>query len=436
MPNNELQELLGARFDRHTHSTDESVWNAIEAQLDEEKSDRVGIWFWILNSIAATLIVGLMFKTYFSDETKVDTKSHLVAKNINDSINTAAEQSATKSHPEDSNSAEHEKDVVQYVIPVQNKEPHKNRLHAMDNPTSLEYKSPVRIANLNSLAERKTGRIRKQSSTLNQIDTTENRAVSNLPFLPLRPPASNLRLAAPFSKSLPNKNGYLKALPIHVGLEASYLNRLRPTNVSTNSLDTSLLGVFDQLATNRQFELNLFAQFDFTRRFSASIGFGHSKSAFSSKESWSTSGDNSGPIQISSNSSTYTVKKDAFLRVFSISIQAKYTFFSKGRFNFSGGLAFQREFGTIDYSLLLQESSFSSATSSVDFSSESSSANKYKIRQYAIEPFAQFSFQISPRFSSFVNVGYRNYFKTSQLGSLPSKLNFFQSDFGVLFKIR
>lgn len=436
MPNNELQELLGARFDRHTHPTDESVWNAIEAELDEEKSDRAGIWFWIFNSIAATLIVGLMFKPYFSDETKVDTKSHLVAKNTNASINTTAKQSATKSHTEDSNSPELENGAIQNAIPVQDNEPLKNRFHVMDSGISLADNAPAPTADLNILNERKTDRIKEQSSTLDQIETAENHTASNLPFLSLRLPANNLQLANPLSESLLDKNNYLKRLPIHVGVEASYLNRLRSTNTSTTSVDTSLLGVFDQLATNRQFELSLFTQFDFTRRFSASVGFGYSESVFSSKESWSTSGDNSVPPQTSSYSSTYTAKKDAFLRVFAIPIQAKYTFFTKGRFNFSGGLTFQSEFGTIDYSLLLQESSLSIGSSPVDLSSESSSSDKYKFRQYAIEPFAQFSFQISPRFSSYVNVGYRNYLKTAQLGSLPSKLNFFQSDFGVLFKIR
>ena len=53
MPNKELQELLSARFDGHTHTTDESVWSAIESQLDEEKSDRAAFWFWIFNGIAA-----------------------------------------------------------------------------------------------------------------------------------------------------------------------------------------------------------------------------------------------------------------------------------------------------------------------------------------------------------------------------------------------
>ena len=63
MPNKELQELLSARFDGHTHTTDESVWSAIESQLDEEKSDRAAFWFWIFNGIAATLLVGLIFQS-------------------------------------------------------------------------------------------------------------------------------------------------------------------------------------------------------------------------------------------------------------------------------------------------------------------------------------------------------------------------------------
>ena len=63
MLNNELQELLSARFEGHTHSTDEAVWSAIEAELDAGQSDRAGIWFWIFNGLAATVLFGLMFQS-------------------------------------------------------------------------------------------------------------------------------------------------------------------------------------------------------------------------------------------------------------------------------------------------------------------------------------------------------------------------------------
>ncbi|MCJ8292028.1 MAG: hypothetical protein HRT58_19275 [Crocinitomicaceae bacterium] len=413
MPNKELQELLSARFDGHTHTTDESVWSAIESQLDEEKSDRAAFWFWIFNGIAATLLVGLIFQS---------------------SIRTGSLSSLSESQLAEDRVKQEVK-----IEPVSNQSESSNKEKSILNESSsnesktnhlIQTKTAIRV----STSLRHTSKSTESSQSTNAISTpligtvNNNSRVDNLKtrILTTSFPAPRISEVLPKSTSR-NSGDFFQRLPIHLGAEFTYLHRTRTETDWLAVANTDYASVNSRLATNRHFEFSLFSQFDFTKRFSASIGIGYSSSKHSISPS-SPSLFNTDPIM------TGVTKSDQ--RILTIPIQAKFAFFQKNRFALSTGLTFQGEFGRTLHSDIEQETSVSTNVAPLQVYESEVIVTKHRIQQFAFEPFLQLSVGISPRISTFANLGYRTYFGQAKTGSIsPNKLSFINADIGINYRI-
>lgn len=439
MPNNELQELLGARFERYTHSTNESVWTAIEAQLDEEKSNRIGFWFWIFNGLAATLLIGIMVEsgmrtdlhssTHISKATslkEIGTEQTENSAKINDVKESSVENSSSNTLSSAGSSTENgslDKGFANHLSTgsLSKEELKKEKIDQGKTEDDLIRKeqSTIEIAGFSAdqNAEVKPEIASKKLLDVNSLST---RSISS------NPTEKRAFKVLPKSLLLP-KTPYFKRLPIHLGFEFSYLDKIRlsskSTPVTSQSVDTSYAWTNDQLAKNRHFELSFLSQFDLTPRFSASIGFGYSRSQYTKDTS---------SVGLTSS---LEPPKEANQRLFAVPIQAKYAFFRKNRFALSAGLTAQMEFGRNQYT----ESSFENSTT-VTFPQpltvESLIVTEQQIQQFALEPFMQLSIGLSPRFTAYANVGYRTYLwqKTTPI-SESSKTNFLLADFGLQFRI-
>ena len=414
MPNKELQELLSSRFDGHTHATDESVWSAIESQLDEEKSDRAAFWFWIFNGIAATLLVGLIFQS---------------------SIRTGSLSSFSESQLAEDRVKQEVK-----IEPVSNQSESSNKEKSILNESSsnesktnhlIQTKTATRV----STPLRHTPKSTEPSQSTNVISTSligtvndNNSRVDNLKTRILTTSFPEPRISEVPPKSTSRNSGdFFQRLPIHLGAEFTYLHRTRTETDWLAVANTDYASVNSQLATNRHFEFSLFSQFDFTKRFSASIGIGYSSSKHSISPS-APSSFNTDPII------TGVTKSDQ--RILTIPIQAKFAFFQKNRFALSTGLTFQGEFGRTLHSDIEQETSVSTNVAPLQVYESEVIVTKHRIQQFAFEPFLQLSVGISPRISTFANLGYRTYFGQAKTGSIsPNKLSFINADIGINYRI-
>ncbi len=419
MPNNELKELLNARFDGYTQSTNESVWSAIELQLDAKKSDRAGFWFWIFNGIAATLLIGLVFQSSFKG-TSVSSLSQIQVEN-----NTIKQEINEEQNPNRSEVSKNENSALSDLSEGKPSlsEPSNSQQFAEESKTVILVQREIPVLKNTSKGIKSV----PFSSNLSKVPTQiapKNESMANLPT---RPPEStghtkitNFRTPT----TIRNKSNYFRQLPIHLGFELTYLQRSRTGTDWPTVIDTGYQFVNNQLSNNRHFEFNLFTQFDFTKRFSTSVGIGYSSSKFDYQ--------NSQLAILSSYSGSITADQ----RVLTVPVQAKYAFFQRNRFSLSAGLTFQGEFGRILYSEPKEESWTISISLPQNLSEEVIIITKQPIRQFAIEPFVQLSIGIFPRLSTFANLGYRRYFNQSESKNIsPNKLNFMNADFGINFRI-
>lgn len=422
MPNNELQELLGARFERYTHSTNETVWTAIEAQLNAEKSNRIGFWFWIFNGIAAFLLIGIM---------------------VASGIQTAPLSKSQISTINSESKFEKNKDQNSFEL----KEVPNTSIINSSTVNSTAYTKSTTSASLNDLqngklnnnsmiafpTQQKSDEIIEQKSDQNQSviaqKTIENpRSISAT--LTTRSISANLfemKQNEILPKSLiATKTPYFKRLPIHLGLEFTYLNYTRLGTKSTPIIaaDSSYNDYMNiQLGKSRHFEFELFSQFDLTPRLSASIGLAYSFSTLDSIASI---------VIISGNLSSIITAKQ---QLFAVPVELKYAFVQKNRFALSLGMTAQTEFGQNEY-LKTTYDNMGISGFPENIIEETTSISNYSIKQFAIEPFIQFSMDISPRISSFINLGYRAYLHgTDEMENIQSTSNYFNSDFGLQFQI-
>lgn len=411
MPNKELQELLSARFDGHTHTTDESVWNAIESQLDEEKSDRAGFWFWIFNGIAATLLVGLMFQSNIKTGSFSSLPQSQVAE---DKVKQEVKLESTSSQSELSNK---EKSIFKESSLSES---------TTNHPIQAKTVTPVSTPLHRTL--KSTGSSQSTNGPSTPLIEVNNNQVDYLKTLVLATssPAPIISEVSPKSTSRKSCD-FFQRLPIHLGAEFTYLHRTRTETDWLAVSNTDYTFVNSQLATDRHFEFSLLSQFDFTKRFSAAVGIGYSSSKFA-VDSLST------PSSFNGASTTNTLISDQ--RIFTIPIQAKFAFFQKNRFALSTGLTFQGEFGRTLHSDLEQETSVSISSNPLQVEESKVIVANHRIQQFAFEPFLQLSVGISPRVSTFANLGYRTYFGQPKIGSIsPKKLSYINADIGINFRI-
>lgn len=428
MPNKELQEILGARFEGHTHSTNESVWTSIEARLDTEKSNRIGLWFWIFNGIAATVLLGIMvesgIRTEISSSTQIS-KTAAQQKIGNKETENSTEineinHSSVHNSPAENSSIENSSAYNRGVSNLSKDE--------LKIKTSLHQKladhtqSPQTLKNEGSVSfhdQKEHLAAEPKSEESDGVNPLIRRALS------AELDQSRVFELLPKSLSAP-RSPYFKRLPIYLGVEFTYLNKIRlssKTSAGVATPDTSYKETNDQLAKNRHFEYGFLAQFDFTPRFSTSVGFAYSSSQYlkpTSIGAWTPLLD--GPIEASQ-------------WLIAIPIQAKYAIYKKNRFALSAGLTAQMEFGRNTYSKSSIETS-TIVTFPLPLSEEVIIVTEQRIRQFAIEPFMQLSIDISPRISTYINLGYRSYIREfNGTVSENSKMNYINTDFGFQFRI-
>ncbi|MDG1330985.1 MAG: hypothetical protein P8P74_01540 [Crocinitomicaceae bacterium] len=429
MLNNELQELLSARFEGHTHSTDEAVWSAIEAELDAGQSDRAGIWFWIFNGLAATVLFGLMFQS--GNRSTVSTESSGVQlSEIIQKETTSGEMNETNEIQANSNLENTESDADNFNSASSteiNDGTFQNSILPSTQTSQEKIIEPtVEPANLvvpqGNLEE-------SMVIPTNEAPSYRDSDVDELPLKFLSSPKGSI-ITQKLNPTLKfdGVNRLRSRLPIHVGAEFTYLqrNRVAADAIATPG-DSSYASSNDRLAYNRHFEFSLFSQFDFTMRFSASIGFGYSRTKFSFYDDTTTFVTTANPPM------------ESMLKFFTIPLQTKFKLIQKNRFGLSTGLTFQSDFGSITHNELAQSGSSSTSGASMFEvnQSEATTKNTLNIRQFAFEPFVQFSLNFTPRISSFANFGYRMYVNQADKKVAPiGRLNYFNADIGLLFRLR
>lgn len=426
MPNKELQNILGARFKEHTHSTDESVWTAIESQLNSEKSDRAGFWFWIINGLAATLFIGLI---------------------VESTIQSHPGSTSLKSRGESKTSL---REVKKEQLPNQNSpiirsttnqslpdEPSERELFSIkpESHSTNSLKQKVKISNSKNLYNRSEG---NSFSTVSadltpfvvlpkmQEEEEEEEEVENLPLRPFK----LLIRRGDISNSLPISTNHVKRnifnyIPVHLGFEMTYLEWSSAGKNSLSSVDVTNSYFNSGIEENRHFEFSILSQFDLTKRFSTSIGIGYSQ--------WKIINSYSG-IAASNNLPSDFIESNQY--AFTVPLQAKFAFVQRNRFMIGSGLTFQGEFGRVSSSKIDQQPGVSVTTYPM-VTNQSYENSENRVQQFALEPFVQFSIGLSPRISTFANLGYRWYFDTNDSDLTPiGNLNYFNADVGILIKIR
>lgn len=428
MPNNELQELLGARFKEHTHPTNESVWSAIEAQLDAQQKDRAGIWFWIFNGIAATLLLGIIAQSSL---------------NSSNSLQSAGTQFAEESAKETTQAESNQPNQVNQAQEISNTEPFDSAnsdSFAGDEMANEKSNGNSSIVNTIDLIKPNS---KNSEGNLTIQDKVKRKRTANEALASNFPQISDVDLLV--DELLPNSiasshefgaihsvqpkitssqtGGYFKRLPIHIGAECTYLNRTSYSSDAILILNPVSPLSNNELATKRHFEFSLFSQFDFTRRFSASAGIGYSYSRYT----------NTAAAGAAFSSSSI---EESQLDLITVPIQSKFMLLNWNRISLSTGLTFQGEFGRIAHIENLADESITTIDPQVS-SLESLNVDKSKIRQFALEPFLQVSVNVSPRISVFGNTGYRMYRKQANPSLAPvGRLNYFNADVGLLFRLK
>lgn len=427
MPNNELQELLGARFERYEHPTDESVWTAIEAHLDDESSDKAGIWFWIFNGTAIALFAGILVSSAFS-RVKSD---QLITAGV------LSEQSTKSDLPSkaDADSGDQTLDMNHETL---------------ETIESEDAKGTAILENSNGISSRTDNGV----SSKREQQNTPSHATAHPPIQTEIPSRSHtnasmlvnildqsdenislleLRAPEPIDQPHPStcatttltskKKMPLKPIPVFVDLQSSYLHRLKPSeNPSVNPSDKST--IYSQLATNRRFTHQLMFHAQPLPRLTAGIGFGYAQTTHNYD------------YQSVSNQGVQKTYIRAKQTMYILPIQAKFNLYQRKRLQLHLGLSWVNEFGKTDYLISSQQDTWLS-TSTPTESLQMSSNNNNSFHQSALEPFAHVSYTFSPRFSAHLDAGYRRYFRATQFGtSEMQRLQYTTATLGIMYQLR
>ncbi|NVK65045.1 MAG: hypothetical protein HWE22_10690 [Flavobacteriales bacterium] len=430
MPNNELQELLGARFERYEHQTNDAVWDAIESKLDKEQLGKIGIRFWLFNGTAIAMLVGLLIQSSVtSSSTSIATASSTVkhsqkndrspeasvisAESVTASRNIkSAEQPSTEQHgieaPQETAAThstsntlhtakkKNENTVladqnVAHTVNLQDKSREENDQTTLDDAPSSSFR-PVLVSCLDP----------RKASTLKQDN---NREISHSTFSP-------------------KKRIFLKPIPIFLNAQTSYLNRLN-SSVGESSTSSNVSVISNHLANNRHFDFNLMPHFQFTPKVSAGIGFGYSTSSYS----------NSYQTVSNQGISKHNVRSEQSIYI--LPIQAKYTLLQRSKFQLNVGLSWLQEFGKTDYSITTLQEDTWSVISTPTAMTESNISAHVTFRQMSLEPFGQISYHFLPRFSTHFDVGYRRYLGDTQLGqNATERLHYWKAGIGLTYQLR
>lgn len=425
MPNNELQELLGARFERYEHSTDDSVWTAIESKLDEEQSDKAGIWFWFLNGTAialfATFLIQPSLFTSKTSEVQLTstsislTKSASSAASTDDSEEVKQSISTLEKSNKDLRSNEQQGDVGSN---------RSTALYPIKPNTESNVGSIIADRNPITAHPSDASQPEMESSSVPSFTTRLTGTVSRLPLHPVTAVETWNQPKISSSDFQMTPRTFLKPIPVFLNVQASYLHRMHPT-VGTSSMSSDPSVVLNHLANNRHFNLNALMQFQLTPRFTAGVGIGYSRSSYLND------------YQTASNQGVATVNVRANQSIYLLPVQAKYTLIQRGKFLFNLGLTWSNEFGNTESSTKTTQQDSWLTTSSPNELIESNSKGNNSFHQMAFEPFTQVTYQFLPRFSAHIDAGYRRYIGRTQLGgSSTDPLHFWQTTFGLSYQFR
>lgn len=427
MPNNELQELLGARFERYEHSTDDSVWTAIESKLDEEQSNKAGIWFWFLNGTAIALFATFLIQPslFTSKTSEVQLASTITPSKKNDSsvASTIDSEEVKQSissleksnndlrlNEQQGNVASNQSTTFLPTKPINGSNSSVRFTAGGENPMIPDPSAASRLENDISPGPSSATRL---PGTISHLPLHSVTAVGTL---------NQPKLSSSDFQMTPRT--FLKPIPIFLNVQTSYLHRMSPT-VGTSSMSSDPSVILNHLANNRHFNINALMQFQLTPRFNAGIGIGYSRSSYSND------------YQSASNQGVATVHVRANQSIYLLPVQAKYTLIQRGKFQFNLGLTWSNEFGKTESSTKTFQQDSWLTTSSPNELIESNAKGNNSFHQMAFEPFTQVTYQFLPRFSAHVDAGYRRYIGRTQLGdNSTDPLHFWQTTFGLSYQLR
>lgn len=378
MSNNALQEILSKRFSRHTHATNPSVWNAIEKELDAKKSDRMAIWFWVFNGLAASFFVGMII--------------------WQEPIKTSSTFAATeKQSVRDQHSAKKQPSTI-VIVPKTEVETGKLSPTINRNPTST-------LSAQKEIESRIEKELDQQPLTTEQHQQNAYLVVSSLTSKPVNEldlnPKNNEKLHSFDIANPSTKWPFLRSF--YVGIQGAYVHNFRTTKSTPPDAFSSPLTPVD-----RTFEFTVLSQFELARNYWMGIGFGY---ASATATSTSLTQQDASSIETSTN-----YRKSIFI----LPIQAKYTLLNRNRFSVDAGIIVQPEIVQLSTEQTSEMTPITSITTTNESIMLPPTAEKQKGNQLAMEPFAQFNVLLNPRFSLYTNLGYRHYLKEAKFENITS----------------
>lgn len=395
MSSNALKEIISKRFARYTHTTNPAIWNAIETQLDEKKSDRMAIWFWLLNGLAASIFIALMIGSNESSPSLTHFTNSGISQTSEKRSNNDAKQSQNQKRlgqklaaevnmnfTEKTNSNFHEKSNIHP----------KNSLHELGLSAEIEapQNTSVLVSNLTPKSAQKIDVIPLKSTRIPQLEWAIVSAKKSF-----RP-----------SVWLSIQGTYLYGIP-----------PVEPPIITVNMPQKPTL--------NRGTEFTFISHISMTRKCSLGIGFGYSDAKASTTFLQET------------GTTTLLTTGDYQQFNFVVPIQVKYNLLSRNKLIFSAGLNLQPEYSRLD--VRTKTEAISSGTVSIsEFTVlQSSKKSTTSAAQLAIEPFAQIELLLHPRLSIYSSLGYRNYLAAAKFGDDPfESRNNLSGNLGIRFKIR
>jgi hypothetical protein len=391
MSNNALQEILSKRFSRYTHTTNPSVWNAIEMQLNEKKSNRAAIWFWILNGLAASFL--------FGNQVPLDVKflSNLGIETIQEKL-----------PREGSNRAQTDTQTIAATD--------KNRM------TKGYTKFTPDLNENGDKKDAASGESNEQPS----LKSNPNILLENVPHITPTLATKSVQKLDQFSRNHEpngeiNLNVKSRFQPsIWAEIQSSYLLGIRSPESSVITLNSA-----QKPSLDRRFEFTCMSHIELSRRFSLGIGIGYADASIQA----------SGQLV---SASSILVKTDDY-RQFNlvIPVQASYTLFAHRRFELNAGIVLQPEYAQLSVLSETEVTTDASISGFESLTTTESVMNLYKSLQFGIEPFAEASLSIHPRISVKTSIGYRSYLTMLTLDDYESESrNNITFNLGVQYRLK
>ena len=374
MSNNALQEILSKRFSRYTHATSPSVWEAIESQLDEKKSNRGAIWFWILNGLAASFFIGMIFLPN-QEPLHVKFSSNLGAGRIKKIILT-----------DGSNPAPNLSDQVAVTEQIIVKKDYKKfTCHSRLNGNKKTVKSAD-----------------SSEPTQPKIDPSQ-RSISAPDFNPVfatkavQPIDHFTRINQPLRENIAHLDQSFRP-SIWAEIQSSYLLGIRHDEALPSLLDAT-----PKPTLHRGFEFTIMSHVDLSPKFHIGIGLGYADAFHQTSET--------------SEGTTFLAVKTVDYQQYNLvmPIQASYTLLGHRRIHVNAGIVLQPEFAQLSVRSETKITNYVSITGLESIALAESTLKRYQGFQFGIEPFAQVSLLIHPRISLNTNVGLRSYVKNVTL---------------------